>query len=101
MEASESLTQLVLNTLSVACNVPPSLVTAQTRLSDIGMDSIGFTAVITRIETAYQRELPIESIMDLFKAKYVNDLVSRLSLVVGEADVLNTVGGVVRLGSDG
>jgi acyl carrier protein len=82
MSSFEALPGLVLSSFCEATRKDAALVNEQTNLLDAGLDSLGLTAIIARVETEYKRELSTKQIFDLFHAQSVKELTEGLALAL-------------------
>lgn len=72
----QSPTDLVLNTISLACGIEPADVGEQSRLADLGVDSFTIFAVVSRAEALYSATLSDDQVVSLFQSEFVSDLIA-------------------------
>lgn len=78
----ESLTRRITVLLSAVSAVPPTDITAGKVLTDLGVDSVKLTALVTLIEAEYGCELSPEQIIGLFAAVRFEDLVTLVAAAI-------------------
>jgi acyl carrier protein len=78
-----ALDEFVLETLAMACNAERSLLTLETGLDEIGLDSLSLTAVVAQIEAVYGCRFESEDVVELFQAAAVRDVVLMIRRMIG------------------
>jgi acyl carrier protein len=68
--------EFILATIAKACNLERAVVTCQTSMQDLGMDSLSFFSIINHIGMVYGIDLVPDEITDLFRAASVGELVA-------------------------
>jgi len=66
------------NSISRVCDVPVEAITDGARLDDLGFDSLAAAEVLTDVEIRVGRELPVDGLRRLTKARTVGDVVELL-----------------------
>lgn len=84
-DSQESLASLVKQSLCEACSVDPATVEGHTSLVDLGMDSFSLTAVVTYVETSFERELSADDVLELLQAETLTDLIARFATALEQA----------------
>jgi acyl carrier protein len=65
----------LLAAVAAACNVSHSDISLQTRLHEIGLDSLALTAVITRMEAYFHIGMEPDRVLSAFSVDTVGELV--------------------------
>jgi acyl carrier protein len=81
----ESLENIIMSAVCDACNVDRAKVDLQTRLFDIGFDSVSLTGVMARVEADAAYEMDVKDVTAAFRAVSVGDLVNTLHAAVQQA----------------
>jgi acyl carrier protein len=66
------------NSISRVCDVPVEAITDGATLDDLGFDSLAAAEVLTDVEIRLGRELPVDGLRRLTKARTVGDVVELL-----------------------
>jgi acyl carrier protein len=66
------------NSISRICDVPVEAITDGATLGDLGFDSLAAAEVLTDLEIRVGRELPVDGLRRLTKARTVGDVVELL-----------------------
>jgi len=90
----ESLESIIVNAVCEACNVDRATVDLQTRLFDIGFDSVSLTGVMARVEADAAYQMDARDVTAAFSAVSVGDLVNTLHAAVEQARDGQERGGV-------
>ena len=69
----ESVSKVVMEAIETACN-PSSTLAPDSRLDDIGLDSLGLAAVIAAVEDEFGIHLPPDQLMEFLKVSTVGDV---------------------------
>lgn len=66
------------NAISRACGVPVEVITDESRVEELGFDSLASAEVLTDLEIRLDRELPVDALRRLVKARTVGDVAELL-----------------------
>ena len=83
----EDLTTLLRASIVVVCELRPEDVTPDSRLVDLGVDSLAVAEVIVDLEIRLGRELPIDLLRRLDQVETVGDVAAALGELSGAAGV--------------
>ncbi len=70
----ETFSSMLASTIALACQCDQARLTDDTRLIDIGLDSVGLVSVVTQMEAACGHELGEEELVAVFKAERIRDI---------------------------
>jgi acyl carrier protein len=84
---TEALPELVVSTLSAACNLDAQTIDLQTGLADIGVDSMIMATLLTFVEAEYMCEFSQQQILQFLQAESVGQLLQELSQAISAAAV--------------
>jgi acyl carrier protein len=80
MDTEKNISETMIDLVARACSVDPDIVTFDTQLDEIGLDSLSLSQIMAHMEKAFSIELWDEDIAGLADALSIGDFV----------DVLNT-----------
>ena len=83
----EDLTTLLQASIVAVCELRPEDVTPDSRLVDLGVDSLAVAEVIVDLEIRLGRELPIDLLRRLDQVETVGDVAAALGDLSGAARV--------------
>jgi acyl carrier protein len=68
------------------CDLPPERVTPETRLDDLGVDSLAIAEIIVEVEMQLDRELPVHVLRQLDRVTTVGDVAAALGAAMTGAE---------------
>jgi len=81
------LTTALQRAISKVCGQPAAAITADTRLDDLGVDSLAVAEVIVELEMELDRELPVHLLRQLDRVQTVGDVHEALQQELGPTDI--------------
>jgi acyl carrier protein len=74
----EALTSALREAVARACELPPDVVSLESPLEDLGLDSLAAAEVLTDVEIRLGVEFPVDVLRQLTQARTVGDVLDRL-----------------------
>ena len=78
------LEELVSSAIATACNVDEAAISLETRLCDLGVDSISVVAIVAQVGAEHGLELSSDQLIELFDALIVRDFILLLQRAILE-----------------
>jgi acyl carrier protein len=72
------LDELLQESIVKVCDLPPEAVRPETRLDELGIDSLAVAEIIVEVEIRLDRELPIHLLRQLDRVQTVGDVADEL-----------------------
>ena len=82
MDVAESLQRAIVK----VCDLDPDAVRPDTKLTDLGVDSLAVAEIIVEIEIELDRELPVHILRRLDRIDTVGDVAAELEGALAETD---------------
>jgi acyl carrier protein len=80
VDVAESLQRAI----ATVCELEPATVTPDTKLEDLGVDSLAIAEVIVELEIEFNRELPVHFLRRLDGVKTVGDVAVELQAALAD-----------------
>jgi len=74
---------LLRDAVAKVCNVPPARVQPDTRLADLGVDSLSAAEILVEVEIQVGRDLPVDALRRLDGVVTVGDVATQLKAELG------------------
>jgi acyl carrier protein len=68
------------------CDLPPERVTPETRLDDLGVDSLAIAEIIVEVEMRLDQELPVHLLRQLDQVTTVGDVAAALGSAMTDVE---------------
>ena len=79
---SADVSHAVRSAIASTCQLDVAEVRTELGIDDLGLDSMGLTAVIARLEAAYQREFNADQVVSLLEAATVGEFADVVTTLV-------------------
>jgi acyl carrier protein len=73
MDQGVSLESFLISAIATTCNVDPGSVGLQTRIADLGMDSLGLISMVSQIGVVWSVEISADETMEFLEVARVED----------------------------
>ena len=83
-ETVTDLEALVQRAISTICDIDPARVQLDSKLGDLGVDSLAAAEVLVELEIALGRELPVDVLRRLDRVDSVRGIATELEVAFGE-----------------
>jgi acyl carrier protein len=80
--AATHLNEFVLSAVAIACNIDESVLTLDTYLDEVGLDSLSLMAIIARIEASYGCRFEPQDAIAVFQAERMHDVAAIVQRVM-------------------
>jgi acyl carrier protein len=85
VQSGSPLDELVMSMIATACNLDREQITASAALDEVGLDSLITSALMARLEAAYDCEFSPDQVVQLLEARTVEEFCQRAAEVVAQA----------------
>jgi acyl carrier protein len=85
-DRGEGLSDALQQAIVKVCDLEPADVQPETRLQDLGVDSLAVAEIIVELELALDRQFPIHLLRRLDRIETVGDVAAELDVALDELD---------------